>query len=107
MESLETATLCGISPLEFWELTPFELSLMVKAYAKRKEEESKERISFAYINAMWTIQWLGKKSQHPKPLKEILDSMGKEKKVMTDEQMLAVVKNLNAMFGGEVKQDGN
>lgn len=107
MESLETATLCGISPLEFWELTPYELSLMIKGCAKRKEEENKEKISLAYINAMWTIQWLGKKSNHPKPLKEILDGIGKEKKVMTDEQMLAVVKNLNAMFGGEVIQDGN
>lgn len=105
MENLETATLCGVSPLEFWELTPYELSLIIKAYVKRKEEESKERISLAYINAMWTIQWLGKKSNHPKPLKEILDSIGKEKKVMTDEQMLAVVKSLNAALGGEVNEN--
>lgn len=103
MDSLETATLCGISPLEFWELTPYELSLMVKAYAKRKEEESKEKITLAYLNAAWTIQWLGKKSNHPKPLKAILGE-NKHKKVMTDEEMLAQVKALNAMFGGEIKE---
>lgn len=59
------------------------------------------------MNAMWTIQWLGKKSQHPKPLEEILNSNGREKKEMTDEEMLAQVKMLNAMFGGEVIQGGN
>lgn len=64
----------------------------------------KERISLAYINAMWTIQWLGKKSSHPKPLKEILEKIGnQEKKEMTAEQMLAKAKMLNAAFGGEVK----
>lgn len=102
MDSLETATLCGISPLEFWELTPFELSLMIKAYAKRKEEESKERLILTYLNSLWTIQWLGKKSNHPKSLKEILEG-GKPKKIMTDEQMLEKVKILNAMLGGEVR----
>jgi len=52
---------------------------------------------------MWTIQWLGKRHQHPRPLKEILNNIGKEKKVMTDEQMLEKVKALNALFGGEVR----
>lgn len=80
---------------------------MVKAYVKRKEEEAKERITQAYITARWTIQWLGKKKDHPRPLTEILDSIGKEKKTMTDEQMLAMVKNLNALFGGEVRTDGD
>lgn len=100
MESLETATLCGLSPLEFWELTPLELGFVIKAYSKKKEEESKEKITLAYINAMWTIQWLGKKK--PKSLDKILNS-SKKKKVMEDGEMLAVVKNLNAIFGGEVK----
>lgn len=54
------------------------------------------------MNAAWTIQWLGKKSNHPRPLKEILGGIGKEKKVMTDEQMLEKVKTLNRIFGGEV-----
>lgn len=76
---------------------------MINGYIKNKEADSKEKISLAYINALWTIQWLDKKNNHPKPLKEILDSIGKEKKIMTDEQMLSVVKNLNAMLGGEVK----
>ena len=84
------------------QMTPREFSIYVDAYSSKKEEESKEKITLAYLNAVWTIQWLGKKNNHPKPLKEILEGT-KPKEIMTDEQMLAVVKNLNAMFGGEVK----
>lgn len=75
---------------------------MIKTYVKKKEEESKERLTLAYLNSLWTIQWLGKKSNHPKPLKEILES-NTSKEPMTDEQMLAQVKMLNAVFGGEVR----
>lgn len=91
--------------MEFWELTPFELNLIIKTYAKKKEEESKEMLSMVYINAMWTAQWFGKKSSHPRPLKEILESIDKDKKQMSDEDMFEKVKALNALFGGEVKED--
>lgn len=83
-------------------MTPYQLYLVADVYKEKREEESKEKITLAYINAMWTIQWLNKKSNHPKPLKEILEGI-KPKKPMSDAQMLAVVKNLNAIFGGEVK----
>ena len=33
---------------------------MVNAYAKRREEEAEEKLTLAYINALWTIQFLGK-----------------------------------------------
>ena len=88
---------------EFWEITPYELSLKIDAYSKCKTEQLKEKITLAYLNSLWTIQWLGKRHQHPRPLKEILANIGKEKKTMTDEQMFEMVKVLNAMFGGEVK----
>lgn len=91
---------------EFWEITPYELFLKIDAYLKRKTERTKEQITLAYLNAMWTIQWLGKRHQRPRPLKEILASIGKEKKEMTDEQMFEVVKALNSLFGGEVKVVG-
>jgi hypothetical protein len=79
---------------------------MIKTYSEKKKEESKEKLTLAYINAMWTVQWLGKKSNHPRPLKEILEAMGKEKKQMSDEEMFMKVKALNALFGGEVKEVG-
>jgi len=88
-------------------MTPKELNIVARAYGKRKTDEFKEKITLAYLNALWTIQWLGKKHQQPKPLKEILATIGKERKVMTDEQMLERVKQLNALLGGEVKVIGS
>lgn len=88
-------------------MTPKELNIVARAYGKRKTDEFKEKITLAYLNALWTIQWLGKKHQQPKPLKEILATIGKERKVMTDEQMYERVKALNAMLGGEVKVIGS
>ena len=89
---------------EFWELTPYEFNLIVESYSNKKKENFKEKISIAYYNAMWAIQWLGKKQDHPKPLQEILDSLYKEKKVMNDEDMLNQVMALNKLFGGTVEE---
>lgn len=89
---------------EFWDMTPYELNLKARAYFDRQEREYKDKITLEYYNAMWTIQWLGKKSQQPKPLEKILDGLFKQKKIMTDDEMLAQVMILNNIFGGEVKE---
>lgn len=94
---MKIATLCGLSPLEFWDLTPYEFSLVVNAYAKRREEEAEEKLTLAYINSMWTIQFLGKNK--PK-LDDILKK--NHKKEMTDEEMLNQIKILNNILGGEI-----
>ena len=101
MNALKTATLCGTSPLEFWELTPFELNCVIQAYASNQKAKQEQQIAIAYAQAHWTIQWLGKRK--PKTLKQILEDINKPHKVMTDNEMLETVKQLNAMFGGEVK----
>lgn len=80
-------------------MTPKILNYYLSAYTKREKEKSKEKITLAYINAMWTAQWFSKNK--PKKLEEILKD--KPKVSMTDEEMLKQVKMLNAMFGGEVK----
>lgn len=93
---MKIATLCCLSPLEFWELTPYEFSLVVNSYAKRREEEAEEKLTLAYINAMWTIQFLGKN-------KPRLDDIKKNyKKEMTDQEMLNQIKLLNNILGGEI-----
>lgn len=102
---MKLAISCEISLSEFWEMTPYELNLCAEAYWDRRKEDYKEKISIAYYNSMWTIQWLGKKSDHPRPLNEILDSLYKEKKIMTDEDMLNQVKVLNRLFGGSVEKN--
>jgi len=84
-------------------MTPYELSLKIRAFKENRIENLKDQITIAYLNSLWTIQWLGKHNR-PRPLKEILSMIGKEKREMTDEQMLEQVKVLNALFGGEVKK---
>lgn len=96
---MELATLIGISISEFWDITPFELNLLAKGYAKRKEAEQKESIYQAYLISRWVWQ---KKID----IEKILNSNIKPQKNMTDEQMLAKVKALNVLFGGEVRTVG-
>ncbi len=69
---------------------------MLNSYSQRREEEAEEKITIAYINAAWTVQFLGKNK--PKLDKVIK----KKKKDMTSEEMLNQVKLLNNLLGGEV-----
>lgn len=87
-----------MSITEFWEITPFELSLAVKGYTKKKETAAKQSIYQAYLISRWVWQ---KKIN----IDKILD-FEKKKKTMTDDEMLKKVKALNALFGGEVKTVG-
>lgn len=84
--------------MEFWQVTPYEFSLMVNSYAKRREEEAEEKITLAYINAAWTVQFLGKN----KPKLDKILNKKKKKKEMTDEEMLNQVKLLNNLMGGGI-----
>ena len=99
---MKLATSVGITIIDFWEMTPRELNIVVRHHRENQKQEYKEKIEIAYYNAMWTIQWLGKKQHHPRPIKEILDELyQEEKKVMTDDEMLKQVRVLNKLFGGE------
>lgn len=93
---MRIATLCELSILEFWELTPFEFSLVVNSYFERKEAEADDKLALAYINAAWTVQFLG--NNKPK----LDDFIKKNKKEMTDDEMLKQVMILNNMLGGEI-----
>lgn len=86
-------------------MTPSELNLYAKKYYERKKNNYKEKITIAYYNAKWTIQWLGKKSQQPEPLSKILENLDRENKVMTADQMFKRAMVLNKLFGGEVKEN--
>lgn len=100
---MKTATLIGLSPLEFWELTPYELFLLIEAHKQKTEQETEEKITLAYINAFWTAQFaVGKKK--PPSLDKILNKKAKPKK-MSPEEMLAEVKRLNVMFGGNIRYE--
>lgn len=101
--SLKTAIHIGVSLSEYEYMTPYELALHIEAYFERKELEHQTSI---------TLVWLGEYYHRIKklpPLKKVIDEvMGKEKKQMTDEQMLEKAKSLNALFGGiEIKETDN
>lgn len=92
---MELAAQIGISLLEFWEITPAELSMIVKGYGKRKEAEHKESVFQAYLISRWV--W-----QKRINIQKILN-VDEKKKPMTDVEMLERVKALNSVFGGEVR----
>ncbi|WP_333638517.1 hypothetical protein [Tissierella praeacuta] len=87
-------------------MTPKEFYIYVDGFNKRKEleiedykfkfeEEQKALIYQAYLISRWV--WTKKVD-----INKALD-FNREKKVMTDEEMLKQVEILNMVFGGEVK----
>ncbi len=82
---------------DFWELTPYEFSIVMDGYTERIKAEQEERIALSYVTALWTAQWFSKR--RPPKLNEIIK---KETKKMTDDQMLNAVKALNIALNGEV-----
>jgi len=91
---MELAALIDMSITEFWEITPHELNIRAKGYAKRQEQQQKLSIYQAYLISRWV--W-AKKIDIKKYLGE-----NKPKRRMTDEEMLDRVMVLNKLFGGEI-----
>lgn len=96
---MELATSIGMSITEFWEITPFELSMAARGYSKRQEQRQKESMYQAYLISRWV--WAKKID-----IKKFLGDQ-KPKRRMTDQEMLERVKQLNALLGGEVKVVGS
>lgn len=90
-------------------MTPYELVIAQRGYLKAKEREAEEyRAKVENQRTLMTIQayqisrWVWSKKLDIKKILADLES--KPKKQMTDEEMLAQVKVLNNLFGGEVKE---
>jgi hypothetical protein len=77
-------------------MTPAELNVYAEAYVENKENEQRENIYQAYLISRWVWQ---KKID----IKKYLNAP-KNKKQMSDEQMLNQVKMLNTVFGGRVEK---
>ncbi|NNV07773.1 hypothetical protein ETC03_15765 [Geobacillus sp. MMMUD3] len=82
-------------------MTPYEFSLVAKSYSEKLRREYEENISLAYMNALWTAQFLFGKRKPPS-LEEILKKDKKEQRKMTPEQIFEEVKRINAALGGTV-----
>lgn len=78
--------------------------MIIDSWRERAKREHEERISAAYMTALWSAQWWSKKP--PEPLEKILGYTGKPRE-MTDEEMFELVKDLNAAIGGKVVKHGD
>lgn len=94
-------------------MTPYELSVAVRGFCKQKEREAEEHK--AKLNNLRTIlieqalllsRWVWKKQISKKEIEDVLNIDKPKNKEMTDEEMLVMVKTLNALFGGEVRTVG-
>lgn len=89
-----------LKPFEFWILTFAEFFEMVDGYVKRERRKTNERTTLAWNTANFN------RARRLPDLKTLLideDEIG-AKPDQTDEQMFAMVKMLNAAWGGvEVK----
>lgn len=98
---MKTAAAIGIGIRDFWEMTPAELGIYVSAHNDMEKQKQENALVLEYTNA--ALQ----RSKKMPALKEMLSQKPKQQ---TTEQMLAMVKHLNAMYGGNtegVKQDGS
>lgn len=81
-------------------MTPYELSLHIKAFNENRKQDQEEKLTLTYLGAYW---------QRVKKMPRLKDILGKTqpKKSMSSKQMLTMVRHLNAAFGGEVKKNGD
>lgn len=93
---MKTAILINISLTEFEYMTPYELMLHLEAYLEKQQAEMEEKVSL-----VWLREHYHRVKKLP-PLKSILKDMQPNKRKMTNDEMLSMVKQLNSQFGGEV-----
>jgi hypothetical protein len=100
-DALKTAILLKLSVEQFEEMTPYELTLHAEAYIEKEEAATQEKL---------TLVWLGEYYHRTKRLPSLKDELkkisGDKNKNMTDTEMLQMVKELNAQFGGTVEKGG-
>jgi len=80
--------------IEFWELTPSEFFIKCNAFSSKQKVEGDEKIIISYLTAYWQ-----RVNRMPK-LADILKTDNKPK-VMTPEEMLNQIKQLNTRLQGE------
>lgn len=81
-------------------MTPYELAMFIDATSERLMREQKDSLTIA-----WMTAYLHRVEKMPS-LKEILGE-DEQEVVMEQDEMLNMVKHLNAKFGGKVvEEDG-
>lgn len=85
---------------EFWEISPYELSLKVNSYKKNIQYNEKLQLQTAYLTAYY------QRVKKMPSLKDILKD-DEPKKAKTPNSMLDMIKKMNSSFGGEVISGSN
>lgn len=82
-------------------MTPVELNIYARAYADQRKQEQRLQVANIYSLAalIRSMVW----SKHPPSFDRAFPDAKANKKQenMTDDQMYAMVKGLNALFGGK------
>lgn len=107
---MELAYSIGIGITEFEQITPYELLIASRGFSMRKKGEIEEYYAklknekaLLVHQALLISRWVWAKKITQKDIDEALGEK-KTQKEMTAEQMLAQVKMLNTLFGGEVRE---
>lgn len=77
-------------------MTPHELNLHIQEYNRRLQQDSEEGLILAYLTAYW------QRVKRMPDLKGILNKI-KKPEPMSDEQLLAQIKAINAQMGGKTE----
>lgn len=95
IDALKLAASIGISIQDFWYMTAAELFIYVNVFNNNEKQKQENLIVLEYMNAAWH------RTKKMPSLHEVLNQQGH--KEQTPEEMLEVVKQLNAMYGGTTK----
>lgn len=79
-------------------MTPAELNLYAEAFARRQKAE--ERRAQAYIYALAALIRPMVWAKHPPGFEKVFPERAEPAKEMSDDQLYAKIRALNALFGG-------
>lgn len=107
---LDNALDCGITELDFWNMTPGEVVRQAESRAKMRKLESQERASYDYVLASLIIKGvsitMGSKEEYPtleKAYPGLFDDLAKQKEDKIQEQKM----NLSALRFRQFAQSYN
>jgi hypothetical protein len=80
-----------MKPLDFWNLTPYEFSIIVEGYSERQTEKRQELLYLA-----WHTEAFARQKRLP-GLKKLLKDNGQKKKnnTLSKEELLKIAKSKN------------
>jgi hypothetical protein len=88
----------GVTPEQFYDMTPFELSCYTDAFNIKQDEKRQEIIVLAYTTAALT------RVEKMPSLQSMLDAKDspEEKPSASEEEIVAELRRMNAVMGGDI-----